>query len=52
MVASATPLHHMLMPALPTESLLDMFLGNIGGCIGEVSALAILLAARISWCAR
>ena len=43
MVASATPLHHMLMPALPTESLLDMFLGNIGGCIGEVSALAILL---------
>lgn len=43
MVASATPLHHMQMPALPTESLGDMFLGNIGGCIGEVSALALLL---------
>lgn len=43
MVASATPLHHMQMPALPTESLGEMFLGNIGGCIGEVSALALLL---------
>lgn len=43
MVASATPLHHMQMPALPTESLLDVFLGNMGGCIGEVSALALLL---------
>ena len=43
MTASATPLHHMVMPALPEESLLDMFLGNIGGCIGEVCTLAILL---------
>ena len=43
MVASATPLHHMQMPALPNESLLDVFLGNMGGCIGEVSALALLL---------
>ena len=42
MVASATPLHHMQMPALPEESLMDMFLGNIGGCIGEVSTLALL----------
>ncbi|WP_302496407.1 RnfABCDGE type electron transport complex subunit D [uncultured Flavonifractor sp.] len=42
-VSSATPLHHMQMPALPTESLLDVFLGNMGGCIGEVSALALLL---------
>ena len=42
-VSAATPLHHMVMPALPTESLLDVFLGNMGGCIGEVSALALLL---------
>ena len=42
MVAGATPLHHMQMPALPEESLMDMFLGNIGGCIGEVCTLALL----------
>lgn len=42
-VTSATPLHHMQMPALPESGLLDMFLGNIGGAIGEVSALALLL---------
>ena len=40
---AATPLHHMVMPALPPESLLDVFLGRIGGSLGEVSALAILL---------
>ena len=42
-VASATPLHHMVMPALPEESLLDMFLGNCPGSIGEISALALLI---------
>ena len=42
-VASATPLHHMVMPALPEESVLDMFLGNCPGSIGELSALALLL---------
>ncbi len=42
-VSSATPLHHMVMPALPEESLLDMFLGNCPGSIGEISALALLL---------
>ena len=42
-VSSATPLHHMVMPALPEESLLDMFLGNCSGSIGELSALALLL---------
>ena len=41
-VASATPLHHMVMPALPEESILDMFLGNCPGSIGELSALALL----------
>ena len=41
-VTSATPLHHMVMPALPEESVLDMFLGNCPGSIGELSALALL----------
>lgn len=41
-VTAATPLHHMVMPALPEESLLDMFLGNIPGSIGEISTLALL----------
>lgn len=42
-VTSATPLHHMVMPAVPSESLLDMFLGRCPGSIGEISALALLL---------
>ena len=42
-VSSSTPLHHMVMPALPEESILDMFLGNCPGSIGELSALALLL---------
>ena len=42
-VSAATPLHHMVMPALPEQSLLDMFLGNCPGSIGEISALALLL---------
>ena len=42
-VSSATPLHHMVMPALPEESIMDMFLGNCPGSIGEISALALIL---------
>ena len=41
-VTAATPLHHMVMPALPEESLLQMFLGACPGSIGEISALALL----------
>ena len=41
-ITSATPLHHMVIPALPEESILDMFLGNCPGSIGEISALALL----------
>ena len=41
-VTAATPLHHMVMPALPEESVLDMFLGICPGSIGEISALALL----------
>ena len=42
-ITAATPLHHMVMPALPEESVLDMFLGNCPGSIGEISALALLI---------
>ena len=42
-VTGATPLHHMQMPALPDASLLDLFLGRAAGCVGEVSALALLI---------
>ena len=42
-VTAATPLHHMVMPALPEESIADMFLGRCPGSIGELSALALLL---------
>lgn len=49
-VTAATPLHHMVMPALPEESLLDMFLGNCPGSIGEISALALLLGGAYLVC--
>ena len=42
-VSSSTPLQTMARPALPDASLLDMFLGRIGGCIGEVCTLALLI---------
>ncbi|MEE1086405.1 MAG: RnfABCDGE type electron transport complex subunit D [Schaedlerella sp.] len=42
-VSGATPLHDMVMNTMPESSLMDMFLGNIGGCIGEVSAAALLI---------
>ena len=42
-VTAATPLHHMVMPAPPEQSLPDMFLGNCPGAIGEISAAALLL---------
>ena len=42
-VSSATPLHHMVMPALPEETVMEMFLGNCPGSIGELSALALII---------
>ncbi len=41
-VSSATPLHQMVMPTIPKESLVDMFLGICPGSIGEISKLALL----------
>ena len=42
-VTSATPLASMHQGVLPEASMLDMFFGNVGGCIGETSALLLLL---------
>ncbi len=42
-VTSATPLAAMHRGQMPADSILDMFLGNVGGCIGETSALLLLI---------
>ncbi len=42
-VSSATPLASLGSGSLPENSVLDAFLGNIPGCIGEISALALLI---------
>ena len=42
-VTAATPLANMHQGQLPDVSVWDMFLGNVGGCIGETSALLLLL---------
>ena len=41
-VTAATPLASMHQGVLPQTSLWDMFLGNVGGCVGETSALLLL----------
>jgi len=41
-VSSATALHHMAMNSLPEDSLLNSFIGNCAGSIGEISAVALL----------
>lgn len=44
-VTGATPLGADFMHAgkLPTTSLMDLFIGNVGGCVGEVSALMLII---------
>ena len=42
-VTAATPLSFMHQGQLPDVSVLDAFLGNVGGCIGETSALLLLV---------
>ena len=42
-VTEATPLAAMHQGQLPNVTILDSFLGNIGGCIGETSALLLLV---------
>ena len=41
-VTAATPLHHMVQPKLPEQTISQMFLGNCPGSIGEISALALI----------
>ena len=42
-VTGATPLAAMSQGNLPTESVSQLFLGNIGGCIGETSVLLLIM---------
>ncbi|MGM9608579.1 MAG: RnfABCDGE type electron transport complex subunit D [Oscillospiraceae bacterium] len=42
-VTAATPLGNMHQGMMPDCSILDLFLGNVGGCIGETSALLLLI---------
>ena len=41
-VTAATPLAAMHEGAMPAASLKDMFLGNVGGCMGETSVVLLL----------
>lgn len=41
-VTAATPLAAMHTGAMPTAEVTDLFIGTVGGCIGEVSAMALL----------
>lgn len=42
-VTTATPMQALHSGTLPTQSLLNDFIGKVGGCLGETSALLLLL---------
>lgn len=42
-LTAATPLDALHTATLPNTTLQNLFIGNVGGCIGEVSALALIL---------
>ena len=42
-VTTATPLSYMASGSLPAQSIMEMLMGNIGGSMGETSALLLLL---------
>ena len=42
-VTAATPLANMHQGILCEEPILDLFVGNVGGCIGETSAMLLLV---------
>ena len=49
-VTAATPLAAMHQGQMPADSILDMFWGNVGGCIGETSAALLLVGfAYLLW---
>ena len=49
-VTAATPLSFMHQGQLPDVTVMEAFLGNVGGCIGETSALLLLIGfAYLLW---
>ncbi len=42
-VTTATPLAAMHQGQMPGQRLMDLFLGNVGGCIGETSVVLLLI---------
>ena len=42
-VTAATPMASLHQKVLPAESVMDLFLGNVGGSMGETSALLLLI---------
>ena len=42
-VTAATPLANMHQGLMPEDSIMDIFMGNVGGCLGETSALLLLI---------
>jgi electron transport complex protein RnfD len=42
-VTAATPMAAMHQGQLPEETVWDLFLGNVGGCIGETCAVALII---------
>ena len=42
-VTVATPLAQLKTGQIPDASFMDVFLGSVGGCIGETSAIALIL---------
>ena len=42
-VTAATPMASLAQGQMPEASLWDLFVGNVGGCIGETSALLLLV---------
>lgn len=41
-VTSATPMSYLHQGLLPNTTIFDSFLGNVGGCLGETSAVLLL----------
>jgi electron transport complex protein RnfD len=42
-VTAATPMSYLSSGSLPAQSILSLFTGNVGGCMGETSAILLLL---------
>ena len=42
-VTAATPLANMHQGLMPEDSIMAIFMGNVGGCIGETSALLLII---------